>query len=267
MGRPLRFMSWIGSYVEHRLYWRSYCRGRYQGKETILARHACLGTDVLRLLQPAFRAINVQKGRVDYLVDCWRDPQRRARTLPVIAHMQREEIIGCVMQEEMLYDWIQPQRPVVLFMDSMAEHADQRFVHRSNGWSFLCSYTDLAHTEQFRRVFAGAGLLPVDDLSKHFGTFFEEFRSRFGRIPIFYLHFPVKLEERQKFRERHRAIRQAIDGLSTEFQPLYSLAVDEAIVDRDEDRTASLWDFPYHYNKKTYEVFADLVRATGVWPG
>jgi len=227
----------------------------------------CLGADVLRLLQPAHKVVNVQKERVDYLIECWRNPRCRARTLPVIEHMQRAEIIGCIMQQEILYDWMRPRKPMALFMDSMAEHADQRFVHKRDGWSFLCSYTDLAHTEKFRRAFNMAGLLPIDDLNKHFGLFFEEFRSRFGKIPIFYLHFPLKLETRQKFRDRHLAIRQAVDCLATEFQPLYSLAVDEAVVDRDEERTADLWSFPYHYNKRTYEEFAYLVRATGAWPG
>jgi hypothetical protein len=181
--------------------------------------------------------------------------------------MQREEIIDCVMQEEILYDWMKPQQPVALFMDSMAEHGDQRFMHRSDGWSFLCSFTDLAHTQQFKHAFHGAGLLPIEDLGMHFGRFFEEFRSRFGKIPIFYLHFPVKLDDRQKFRDRHWAIRQAVDCLATEFQPLYSLAVDEAVVDWDEERTPDMWNFPYHYNMRTYEAFAAMVRATGVWPG
>ena len=180
--------------------------------------------------------------------------------------MQREEIIGCIMQEEILCDWLTPRQPVALFMDSMAEHGDQRFQHKGNGWNFLCAYSDLAHTAKFKDAFRNDGLLPIEDLHKYFGIFFEAFRSRFGKIPIFYLHFSVKLDNRQTFRERHFAIRQAVDSLAVEFQPLYSIAVDEDVVDWDEDRTPDMWDFPYHYNKITYETFAKMVRATGAWP-
>jgi hypothetical protein len=119
---------------------------------------------------------------------------------------------------------------------------------------------------EFKRDFNAGGLLPITDLEKHFGEFFERFRSRFGNIPIFYLHFPVKLDERQKFRDRYWAILQAVDTLAPKFQPLYSLAVDEEVVDWDENRIPDMWNFPYHYNKTTYETFAEMVRATGAWP-
>ena len=71
---------------------------------------------------------------------------------------------------------------------------------------------------------------------------------------------------RQEFRERHLPIRQTVECLATEFAPLYSLAVEDAIVDWLGQRTADLLDFPYHYNRKTYETFAEMVRATGAWP-
>jgi hypothetical protein len=127
IGRPSPFWIGAGRYISRQLYWR----WKYKAKDPILARHACLGADVLALLQPSHKVVNVQKGRVDYLVDCWQTPECRAKTLPVVPYIKRQDVISCVMQEEILYDWMKPESPRALFMDSMAEHADQRFIHRS----------------------------------------------------------------------------------------------------------------------------------------
>jgi hypothetical protein len=262
MRRLLRFCHWSIKYAWFRLnrHWR------YSHGNLILGRHACLGADVLRLLQPENKVVNIHKGRVDYLVGCWKEKQRRARALHIIPHMQREEIIGCIFQEEMLYDWMKPERPVALFMDSGADLTDQQFVSREEGWSFLCSYSDLDHTEQFRRAFHATGLLAIEDFNEHFGNFFEKFRLRFGNIPIFYLHFPVKLDNRRKFIDRYWAIIHTVNRLAAEFQPCYSLAVDESVVDWDEKLKPDMMrKFPYHYNRETYEVFAEMVRKTGEW--
>ena len=63
---------------------------------SILGRFACLGNDVIKLLKPRHSVINVQKGRVDYLMACWEDHNLIAQTSKVIAHMKREEIIPCI---------------------------------------------------------------------------------------------------------------------------------------------------------------------------
>ena len=251
--------------IKSKLYplkWRWNLR---RAHSVLLARHACLGEDVLKLLRPRSAMINVQKGRVDYLTDCWEKSSRRANTALVFPHMERNDTIPCILQEEMLFDWMNPKHPTALFMDSMAEHGDQRFFHKNDKWSFLCAHGDLRHSVAFKQTFESAGLLPLDNLTEHFGKFFEQFRVRFGNLPIFYLHFPVKLDKRQKFLERYWAIREAVDSLAREFKALHSLAVDDAVVDWDEERTPDMWDFPYHYNRRTYESFSDLVRKTGCW--
>jgi hypothetical protein len=262
MRRLLRYLEWTGRYG-----WFQISRHwRYSSDKVILARHACLGAGVIKILQPAHKVVNIQKGRVDYLVDCWQDSRYRARTLSILPHMPRDAIISCIMQEELLYDWMQPKQPLALFMDSGAEYFDQLFIDRNKGWRFLSSYTDLNHTERFKRSFSVDGLLPLEDLHTKLKTFLEIFRSRFGDIPIYYLHFPVKFEVRKKFQDRYVALRDAVDGLASEYQLLYSLAVNDGIVTRDENCSPEMSDFPYHYNKGTYEAFADMIRATGTWP-
>ena len=257
--RLFKKLGWTGYYYSHSLFWR----WKFREKPQILGRYACLGADVLRLIQPSHQIVNIQKGRVDYLVECWENPQLKARARQVVPYMKREEIIPCIVQEELLFEWLKPQQPVALFMDSMAELGDQLFVNRNQGWRFLSAYTDVEQSEEFQRAFRADGLLPIEYLDSHFRNFFLHIRKRFGNIPIFYLHFPTTLDSREKFRTRHAAILETINHLSLEFQPFYSLWVADWVVDFPEERTADMWNFPYHYNSKTYETFAQMVRATG----
>jgi hypothetical protein len=256
-----RYAQWGGRYLYARAMWRR----RSRTGSVLLGRYACLGADVMRCLQPSRPVVNVQKGRVDYMTDCWRDRQSRARTLRVVGHMKREEILGCILQQELLFDWGAPERPVGLLMDSMAELGDQRFFSKSNDWSFLSSYSDLAHSKVFEASFGSDRLLAADKLEGSFDLFFEQFRQRFGDVPIFYLHFPTRLEQRQKFVDQHWAIREALDRIRPRFESLYSISVDEKIVCRDGDAEKGMEDFPYHYNRETYQAFADIIRATGAW--
>lgn len=241
--------------------WRWDARGA-----VLMGRHACLGDDVLRVLKPRYRRLNVQKGRIDYMMDCWRDPSQRARSAVVASHIVRSDVVPCILQEEVLYEWMTPRRPLALFMDSMAEHADQRFYHHRERWSFISSYTDVSHSADFARSFDNSGLLSLQSVREHFGGFFECFRTRYGNLPIFYLHFPIKLDARPKFKARAEAIRHVVDCLAARFQPLFSLAVDDSVVDWDGNRTPEMEHFPYHYNQRTYLAFADLVQSTGHWP-
>ena len=244
------------------IYWRT----KFKSRNPIIAKHACLGADVLHILNSRFDVINIQKGRIDYLLECWQNSRIKAKTSKVVEHMQRTEIIDCVLQEEILYDWIKPEKPVALFMDSMGELADQRFEHKRERWSFLSSYTDLAHTDKFRNEFLPNGLLPIEKLETYYESFFSKIRIQYGNLPIFFLHFPYKLESREKFRERGISIKNVLDKLAEKDPLFFSISVEENLVDWDELRTPEMWDFAYHYNKETYKRFAELVLSTGYWP-
>lgn len=238
---------------------------RYRSPEPLLARHACLGWDVFALMRADCTVINVQKGRIDYLLDCWQNPSLRARTRYALPHLAREAIIPCIVQEELLYDWCSPKRPRALLMDSMAELADQRFAHKRDNWSFLCVYGDTTRSKELTTSFDSQGLLALGSLDAMFQAFFGEVRRRFGEIPIFYLHYPSVLETRKKYIERAVAIRGVIERLADVFPRLHSISIDESIVRFPELAPPDMQDFPYHYNRATYLEFVRQLRATGDW--
>jgi hypothetical protein len=232
----------------------------FQKKYTIIARHACLGKDVLKLLEMDTNILNIQKGRIDYILDCNKNPKLKANTLGVIPHMKRTEILSCINELEFLYNWESLKNPKILFMDSMAELADQRFYNRINGRSFLCSYSDLNHTIEFNNIYRNEGLIPLDQLEMYFQNFFSFVRENYGDIIILYLHFPSKLETRIKFIERANRIKEILKMHEQTNKNLFSISVNNSIVDWDKNRTIEMYDFPYHYNNDTYMAFSDEIR-------
>jgi hypothetical protein len=238
---------------------------KYGSPAPLLGRHACLGADVLSLMRPECTVINVQKGRIDYMLDCWQNPALRARSRNAVPYIAREAIVPCVIQEELLYDWCSPERPRALFMDSMAELADQRFAHKLDQWSFLCVYGDTTRSTELTQTFHSRGLLPLESLESVFRTFFFEVRRRFADIPIFYLHFPTTLETREKYLDRAASIRTVVDNLATAIPRLHSISIDESIVGFPEDASPGMEDFPYHYNQATYLEFARQLNASDDW--
>jgi hypothetical protein len=242
------------------LRWRWQSRNR----DWVMGRVACMGQDVYDLLNTPLPLMNVQKGRVDYLLETTDNPQVKTRTSQIAPFMERRDVIGLIAEQES-WDWFSNRPPLALYMDSYSELTDQLFVHREYKWQFCCNYSDLNHTPEFESQFETLGLLPVEDLLKFYRSYFGIIRRRWREIPIVFLHFPTKLDKREKFKSRSRKILESITQISQEFQPFYSLTLDDSVVDWPETKIPGLENFPYHYNQRTYQVFAEQVRATGVF--
>jgi len=226
-------------------------------------RYACLGFDVLNLLGSLPPAFNVQKGRVDYLLDIIANPDNHARTIKVDPFMARMDIVPLIAQEEHFLS-MPKHPPSFVYMDSYSELTDQLFIHKNKQWKFCCNYTDLNHSAQFSQLFDKSGLLPLEELEGYYRCFFKYIRETYGNVPIIFLHFPVKLDRREKFKTRHRNILSIVNTLAKAFQPFYSITVADDIVDWPEERPAGLENFPYHYNAITYKTLAAAVLRTGV---
>lgn len=234
-------------------------------KEPWLAgRVACMGQDVLKLLNINLPVLNTQKGRVDYLFEVTNNPQIKTSTRQVIPFMDRRDVIGLIAEQES-WDWFSNRPPLAIYMDSYSELTDQLFVHWQNKWQFCCNYSDLQHSPEFECQFEAVGLLPVANLLMVYRRFFGMVRQRWGNIPVIFMHFPTTLDKREKFQLRYEYIRESITKVAQGFQPFYSLTVDDSIVDWPETKIPELKDFPYHFNKRTYQALAEQVRATGVF--
>jgi hypothetical protein len=251
-------LAYCKSFIKHNIKWR------FNSKNWILGRHACLGLDVLNLMGHIPPVFNIQKGRVDYLLDVLDNPDKRARSLQVEPFMDRKDIVPLITQEE--YFLLRPANaPTLVYMDSYSELTDQLFVHKKNQWRFCCNYTDLTHSNKFSQRFEAVGLLPLEELEENYHRFFRYIRNTYDGVPILFLHFPIKLDSREKFKLRHERILALITKLAEEYAPFYSIAIDESIVGWPAEKIPGLENFPYHYNQATYDAFADEVRKTGVF--
>lgn len=256
--------------MNERIRWAAYHWGRTLKWKTyrsfrpwIFGRYSCLGRDVLDRLALNTPVLNIQKGRVDLLCALADDSIKRPRTGQVARFIQRRDILPLISQQE-TRDWWRGPPPGMLIMDSFAELTDQLFVHRRNGWGFCAHYSDLRHGEGFEDFFESRGLLEEETFEQGYRQFFSLVRSCFSRVPIFFLHFPTILDSRDKFQHRFAQIRFALENLVEEFSPLFSLTVDPGIVDwPTPDLSVGDTRFPYHFNSRTYDAFAEQMAATG----
>jgi hypothetical protein len=234
----------------------------YKG-DWVMGRVACLGQDVYKLLNLNLPIINYQKARIDYLNDVFSKTIRNTQAIQAIPYIPRDDIKGLVLQQEALR--IYNESPKALYMDSYSELTDQRFLSRKQKWSFYANYSDIAHSEEFKNKFESQGLLGINDILDQYRQFFSLFRLNYGSVPIIFIHFPIKLETREKFKLRAAEIKNAIDLLKNDFQPFYSFEVNDEIVDWPKTNLTEIDFFPYHYNQDTYTYLANQIKSINVF--
>lgn len=218
----------------------------------VAGRFACLGRDVLKLKLGASRRMhlcNIQKGRVDLLMK-WLSEQDCPTADVVKPFIPRADVYGLVMEQESC-SWLgMDQPPDIILLDSFAELTDQKFSHRLNLWSFCCHYSDVEHTEEFKKLFECQGLLPLDELPPLYEQWFDWIHVQWPAAPIVYLHFPSVLDSRSIYVERAAAIRLIVKNIALS-RP-YLLSCD---VPKEDVRAHLDDDFPYHFSAHTYSAF------------
>ena len=237
-----------------------------RNNDWIMGRVACMGMDVLKILDIKAEIINIQKGRVDYLNNAIVDKKNKVAANKAIPFIKRNDIKYLIFQQQIGYG-IRKKPPLLLFMDSYSELTDQRFFNRENEWSIYANYSDINHSLEFKSKFKAEGLLDQNSLVDQYHKFFNSFRDKYGNVPIIFLHFSVKLDNREKFKLRHQNIKEAIEELKSEFMPFYSFEADDKIVDWPEERISGLENFPYHYNSSTYKNIAQQIEQVGFFKG
>lgn len=239
-------------------------RLRVRNQDWVLGRVACMGQDVYKLLNIKLPLFNVQKGRVDYCFETKMNPKLKTQANKVSEFIERNDIKLLMVQQESCGGRYSRRLPAALYMDSYSELTDQMFVQKSSKWRFCANYSDITHTAKFKRQFESIGLIPVENLLDYYRNYFKLFRDEYGSVPIIFLHFPVTLDNRDKFHVRHKYIMNAIIQVSKEFQPFYSFAPDESIVGWPEEIVPGLENFPYHYNQETYNNLAEQIKSAGL---
>jgi hypothetical protein len=230
-----------------------------RNRSWIFGRVACMGQDVFSLLGRSEFLYNTQKGRVDYLLNIYSNDYYKTRASKVIKFIDRNDLHSLIRQQQ-FFSWKQLGMPKLLYFDSYSELTDQLFINKKENWAFCSNYSDITISEQFKNDFMIEGLLPLEEIEENYKLFFKTLIKTFPDTPIVFLHFPVKLDKRPKFKERYKCILNSIEKLEGEFKNFHSIKIDEEIVDWPESKTIGIEDFPYHYNKATYLAFAKKLK-------
>ncbi len=256
-------------YIKHKLY-PYYSRIKLKNiikskeRDWVFGRVACLGQDVFKLLECNLYLYNTQKGRVDFLLKVHENNNANAIRLSVLNFIKREDIKKLVKQQKS-FNWKGMGMPKLIFMDSYSELTDQIFINKKNKWSFCSNYSDLSMNQDFDLQFEKGGLMPIAEIENYYRKFFNLLLLKFPDTPILFLHFPVKLDQREKFIERHDCIYQSVENLKGEFGNLFSISIDDSIVDWPEIKINGIESFPYHYNMVTYTTFADKIKDLNIF--
>ncbi|MXV17471.1 hypothetical protein [Hufsiella ginkgonis] len=218
----------------------------------VLGRTACLGQDVFNLkfnkTTSAKELINMQKVRADLFVDLANGKARPAAAVvgPFIA---RDNVYPFIVQQEK-FEWGHPRKTADwVLIDSFSELTDQKFTHRTEGWSFCANYSDLDHSPEFMSLFENKGLLDPDELEQTYVNFFSTINRRFPGKKIVFIHFPTTLDLREKFVERGDRIAKVINRLAGTFK-LTNLQIDARDVFPHSGD-----DFAYHFSTETQTAF------------
>jgi len=223
--------------------------------EWVFSRCACLGNDVLKILNLNNNIYNIQKGRSDLILDVINNKIKNTKPEFILPYLQRVDIYNMIVQQSYIKEIFKLHPPKIIFIDSYSELTDQMFSLQDQ--SVFCSnYTDLnSDINDIWKTFNREGLMDVNNFEKKYFQFFSLLRSVFQNVPIVFIHFPTKLDEREKFKHRGEKIKNAISNVKINFDNFFEIEADNEIVDYDPNDV-----FPYHYNAETYHNISKKIR-------
>lgn len=229
----------------------------------IMGRHACLGFDVLRKLNSKYKSINVQKGRVDLILEQKKYSPEKIDLAIINGHLERKDIYDLIVQQKYICKF-PPTIPKAILLDSYSELTDSLYTFNQGGWSFCCNSSDLKISKKITTDFTSMGLLSFSLLEHYYRRYFEFLSKQSNGAPIIFLHVPMRLEQRDFYLHRNDVIRESIDRLKNSFSNLFPISINEAIVDWNVNASGSKDFYPYHYNELTYAEYARVITLKGL---
>ena len=225
------------------------------GSDWIFSRCACLGNDVLKIVNTNNNIYNIQKGRSDLILNIINEKIENTNPKFVLPYLENLEIYNMIIQQSLIKEIFKLHPPKVIFIDSYSELTDQLFSLNDKS-SFCANYSDLKKNDnETWKTFVRKGLMEVNNFEKKYFQFFSLLRSVFQNVPIVYIHFPTKLDKREKFKQRGEKIKNTISKIKSHFDDFFEIEADNDIVDYNPNDT-----FPYHYNKETYIDISTKIR-------
>jgi hypothetical protein len=149
--------------------------------------------------------------------------------------------------------YLERRAPEFVLMDSFSELTDQEFVYHQG--HFFTHFSDLK--PESRDQLEMRGLFDLTNLREFYNMFQTSLNDHFGKeIPIFFVNFPDKFENRPIFKERAEVIRRTSFELSECNNNWHNIQVPEKFVYKK-----GLDDYPYHFSMETSSYVASLINS------
>ena len=116
------------------------------------------------------------------------------------------------------------------------------------------------HTGDFDSNFTCKDLLPIEELEDYYVKFFDKVLANYGQIPIIYLHFPAKFDDRKQYKERSTYLFDLITKLSVKYTNINSISIDNKFVVRPNNGD----NFPYHFSDETIKSFTQRILELNI---
>ena len=224
-------------------------------KKRIMARVACMGKDVINLLNPDYLLVNIQKGRIDS-----DEVNSIFNFKSITKHVERNDIKKLIYEQFIKYSF-KKNPPEAIFIDSYSELTDQQFRNKLKKYSFYVNYSDINHSSKFKEEFENLGLISLNEVERYYRQWIEKITNIYGReVPIIYLHFPTCLDKRKKFRDRGEKLKTITNNITKTFENFHVFDIPDDLVERAEEDP----DYPYHYSDKVYLFLANKIKKSKI---
>lgn len=214
----------------------------------ILFRTACLiNTPINNFNNGYFQ--NFQKMRIDVLYKIRKNELSPPRFFNIWLF---KPFLYTVFIQQMKSFWTNVKEKDILIMDSYSELTDQLFIKNKN--AFLGHYNDI--DSKFKlKGFSCCGLLNEKEIEKYYILFFNELFTVNPNLKVYFFTYPTVKEERVKYINRSRIIRDVIKSLAVRYKIIFYDLDDYEYEIKNEEES-----FPYHYNSEFYEYLSEELK-------
>ena len=164
------------------------------------------------------RMVRDEKARTDFFLDHLsvgsptRDDVRRLLDVDRMSNSLRHYALGQVDRTTLEAD-----RARLLVFDNYSDMNFAAWQHRDAGWKLWVHQGYLKDREAFEREFVDVRKLTFEESLADQVRLIEEYRKRYGDVPVLYLHQPVayyrRLEARLEFRRMGQELERALPGV------------------------------------------------------
>lgn len=227
-------------------------------KSWILSRTACLVNDTYPLLKLDNSDVyNVQKGRVDLLNSYFTNSYKRP-SLGLIKYINRPDVKKLFIQQKYFF-LPRKNKPSLFILDSFSELVDKRFEGRSPvEGAFNAYFSDV--DSRISEKMVCMDLLAEGKFFDSYLAFFNAFRS-YSDCPILFILFPSKLEKRQSYLTRSKAIKESIERIKNQIPNFHVFEIPDNLVNHAKNDSN-----PYHFGKEVYDYLANQIITSNLLP-